>query len=141
MFEEELAGRKAFWRRAQQLQEEAASTEGRISRLMLAGGDSSARAGSVNKELASLQDSVRGLTQLTNSEIQRRHDNKAELANRIPPDVLQILFLVDSQEGAEGKTSLLAHARFAEVVGKLLGRVTAEEEQYQERLRELRVSV
>ena len=136
-----MAARRAFWRRAQQLQEEAAITEGRIGRLMLARGDSSARAGSVNEGLASLRDTARGLTQLTNSEIQRRHDSKAELANRIPPDVLQILFLVDSQEGAEGKAGVLGHARFAEVVGKLLGRMTTEEEQYQERLLELRVSM
>ena len=138
VFEEEAAARRSFWRRANQLEDDISSLEGTIHQDMLTVGSQS-QATSIEQQLSSLEENIHSLNQLLSTENQRRHGNKPELANKLPPDITHIMLLMDRQEVEANQSSIPTHKRFVEICEKLLGRTVSEAEKYQERMLELKV--
>ena len=101
--------------------------------------DPHSKAVHVSRIVSTLKENIHSLSQALTAETHRRHGKLPELTNKLPGDVVRILLLMDGQEEQGSKESVSTHKRYVEVGEKLIGRIVAEEDKFQERMQELKV--
>ena len=136
MLEEEVAGRRSFWRRANQIEEDITTLESIIHKRIVRQCMKIFQPNDKTR-LSSL---IGLLSQAVDREEKRRQENTSELTNNLPVHVLNMLMMVDAWEKEENKSLLALVRKFYEVANKLDSRVATEDEKYGAKIGDMQVS-
>ena len=96
---------------------------------------------SMKEMLSSLKTAIQAFSEFLSAEGQKHHGRKLELSDQLPSEVVHLLYRANEAEFHEASSAVSAYTRFCEVVDVLVGRLVKEEQRYQERIHELKVSL
>jgi len=134
--EDEVASRRAFWRRQRQREEELTLDEFTLAQNCLYDIDS-VSATNVERALSRQAEFCKGLDEAAKAESQRRADAEPEYTQVLPPDVVSLLTDADELERKGEELHLVAHNKYAGMVSKFFEKLAAEEAKFREKLVDL----
>lgn len=88
-----------------------------------------------------LKTTIQAFSEFLSAEGQNYRGRRLEISDQLPSEVVHLLHQVNEAEVCEASAAVSAYTRFCEVVEVLAGRLVKEEQRYQERIHELKVSL